>query len=80
MSECACLQSTYEFSIYKRVKHKTVIGRFFGSNTESWPKVTKIITVNGKTIEELETRRDDIKNQLEIKYPTDKYYIRVWIK
>lgn len=75
-SECKCFSSTYEFNVYKWTKPH----HFFFGGRDTYPTETKIVTIQGNTIEEIESKRDEIKNKLREEWDKERYVIRVYIQ
>ena len=64
MTECNCLSSTLAYYVYpKSTKwwHKAPF-------VIAYPKEKAVITIHGDTLKEIETKRDEIKKQLEEKH------------
>jgi len=80
MTECKCLESTFQFDIYKRVKHTSWFGRNFRSGLDEWSKLTHIVTIHAETLPGIGKRRNEIREELEEKYPKEEYKIYEWIK
>ena len=75
MSECNCIKSTFVFYVFERPNkwwHKLPF-------VDTLPTATKILTIHGDTLKEIETKRDEIKNQLKEKYGV-KYFVKVYVK
>ena len=68
MNKCNCLVSKYSFVVMKNYKWTPVMMRY--------PYEIKLITIHGESLDEIESKRDDIKKQLEKKYG-EQY--KVWV-
>lgn len=78
---CKCMQSTYEFVVYRVPYRWWHTKAFFGvaaPNEVQFGFDRKRITIHADSLTELERKRDDIKKQLEKKHG-DKYEVSVYL-
>lgn len=74
MSDCKCLTSKYEFRVYK--KHYKWWQKMLSND---YALDTRIVTVYGDTISELEEQRRSIENKLYDIWDKENYTVRVWV-
>ena len=70
---CKCLISHYDFFIFKKEN------KWLPAFLSRLPIETKSLIIHGESLDEIELKRDEIKNQLEKKYG-EGYYVVVHVK
>ena len=75
MSECSCMQARFKFGAYKKLSP-----RFWNKNRYDYfnPIYSQVITIHGDNLKEIEEKKQQIIDELKIKYSEPKYSVEAW--
>jgi len=71
--ECNCLRAKYLFNVQKRLPPK-----WYNKNRFEYPSIRKFFTIHGDSYEDIQKRKEQMREELYSEYPKEQYLIEVY--